>query len=76
MNEIKTHIDVLDTLSNIHDDIKALAHIAMFLGIGSKECQVREQELWFLCDALEKLAKQTQACECYLQKQREIHSNN
>ena len=60
MNEIKTHIDVLDTLSNIHDDIKALAHIAMFLGIGSKE----------------KLAKQTQACERYLQKQREIHSNS
>lgn len=76
MNEIKTHIDVLDTLSNIHDDIKALAHIAMFLSIGSKECQVREQELWFLCNALEKLAKQTQACECYLQKQREIHSNS
>lgn len=44
----------------------------MFLGIGSKECQVEEQELWFLCNALEKLAKQTQACECYLQKQREF----
>lgn len=48
----------------------------MFLGIGSKEYQVEEQELWFLCNALEKLAKQTRSCECYLQKQREIHSNN
>lgn len=76
MNEIKTHTDILDTLSNIHDDIKALAHIAMFMGFSSKEFQVREQELRFLCNALEKLAKQTQACERYLQKQREIHSNN
>ena len=68
---IQTHAQALHSLHTIHYNIKALAHIAMFISIGSKDFQVEEQELWFLYETLEQLAKQTQSVEYYLKKQRQ-----
>ncbi|STQ86206.1 hypothetical protein LS73_000140 [Helicobacter muridarum] len=66
---IKTHIDAIDALNNINYDITALAHIAMFMGIGSKELQVEEQELCLLSDTLQNIVKKVQDVEKYLESQ-------
>lgn len=71
MKEIKTHIDAIDMLNSINCDILAISHITMFMGIGSKEFAVERQELWLLCDMLERIAKQTKDVEAYLQNQRQ-----
>ncbi|STQ86739.1 hypothetical protein LS73_003405 [Helicobacter muridarum] len=69
MTQIQSKIDAIDALNDIHHDITALAHIAMFLSIGVKELQVEEQELWLLSDTLQNIVKKVQDVEKYLESQ-------
>lgn len=49
-------LETKDTLENIANDLKSLSNIAMFMGIGCKEFQIKSQEMWFISDCLERIA--------------------